>query len=170
MLVTNITAYTPWKPIVNGITGTNHDYVRFSLTCGQSVTFNVTLVDSATMGKVAVPRFRLTIADIDEGIDGRCSESIIVTGYESFELAPGTELTTETTPAGLLIKSGSRGSGADNPSNIYLSGVQKARAVQYIIAGTNTFTLTYKTSANAAGEVGYAGREIYMSGAVPALR
>jgi uncharacterized membrane protein len=170
MLVANITPYTPWKAQVNGMSGTNHDYVCFTQSCGQQVTFRFSLVDATTLSPVTLPRFRFTIADIDQGINGRCSESIILNGYESYVLAPATELTTEMTAAGLLVKSGARGTQADNPLSIYLSAKQKARAVQYIISGTDTFTLQYKTSPNGAGEEGYAGRRLCVSGTVPALR
>eukprot|EP00927_Polykrikos_kofoidii_P027199 TRINITY_DN2401_c0_g1_i6.p1 TRINITY_DN2401_c0_g1~~TRINITY_DN2401_c0_g1_i6.p1 ORF type:complete len:495 (-),score=68.98 TRINITY_DN2401_c0_g1_i6:106-1590(-) len=133
---------------------------RINGQCGTAVKLRFRLVGHYDGSPVVVPNVCLSFADIDGGIDGKCTEAVTIDGFDSFYLADKTELLVTTSDGATTFSATTRGQGSDNPADpSAMSDLQSRRAVGFSFpwASEIVATLTW-------GPDGYGGRNIFFSG------
>eukprot|EP00927_Polykrikos_kofoidii_P072560 TRINITY_DN68662_c0_g1_i1.p1 TRINITY_DN68662_c0_g1~~TRINITY_DN68662_c0_g1_i1.p1 ORF type:complete len:497 (-),score=72.52 TRINITY_DN68662_c0_g1_i1:235-1725(-) len=133
---------------------------RINGQCNSSVKLRFQLVNHDDGFAVVVPKFCLSFADIDAGIDGRCKEAVTVEGIRKPFLADKTDLLITTSNGATTFSAQTRGQGSDNPTNpSAMSDLQSRRAVGFTFSSVSEIvaTLTW-------GPGGFGGRNILFSG------
>jgi len=160
MEVTNTTPYTADNGDATGVDG---DFGRINMKCGTSTEFKFSFKSAINGQPITMDKFHFTFADLDQGEDGHCRESIMISGFDDYVLSAnsGLEVTqqTEDDTAYTVFTASALGDGEDNPQSVSLDDEQSSRAVSLKFTDTQSFTIRYVT-----GGEGYAGRLLYFAG------
>lgn len=170
MIIKNVSEYVPWNVQVNGMSG--DCFGMLSLACGQKVDLVFTFVNPIDLTEVPVTRFFFTLSDIDEGLSGRCRESVTVSGYKEFSVAHSTRLNVTETNGSVIFSGTKTSSQADNPDSAALTTEQEQQSVSFEFTETAMFRVTYSTqpsSSNDPQDKGYAGRRLLFTTTVASL-
>jgi len=158
MIIANISTYTPDSVESNGSPDGNC-FGQVNVKCGTSVQLRFSFADSTSGAPVTLSKFDFTMADIDQGVDGNCKESVIVDGYSDYAMRTDTEIVKSTSNGAKTFTASVHGTEADNPSELQMTDEQEKRAVSFLFENIQSFVITFATEAG-----GYGGRKLSFAG------
>jgi len=140
--------YEPENPRETGFQG---EYGSINIKSGTNVTITFEKYDPRNQAHVPFEHFFFTFFDLDQGPDGSASESITVRGWTRASLANRTEANVTRLPDGRTrFEATTEGSGSDNPRDpLQLTRQQFRRAVTILVAGVETFEVTFAVGPSA---------------------
>jgi hypothetical protein len=159
MIIANTSTYTPDSVDSNGSPDGNC-FGEINVKCGTSVQLRFSFTDTVTGAPIQLSRFEFTVADIDEGGDGKCKESIVVDGYEDYGMPTDTEIVKADDNGAKKFSATVHGTENDNPHDLTMTAVQEKRAVSFLFENIQSFTLTFATEDTG----GWKGRKMSFAG------
>jgi len=115
LVVTTDGAYTANEAQMNGA---KKDMGRINVKSGTSVSLKFSLVASQTQDPVTVPKFAITVFDMDEGNKGKARNKITACDADGVYTVQGGELVTETVNGCSSASSSTPGNGDNSPKGL----------------------------------------------------
>jgi hypothetical protein len=162
-----VTAANEYVPNNAGANGVWHDFARINAKCGTSTQFNFDLINSQTGGAIKVDRLCISFADLDEGLDDKCEESVKLSGFDSYYVSDDTQIVAEAAEGGqTTFVASTHGTGADNPRKPQsMNELATSRTVGVSFSDVSSFSATFTWGEGPYGN----GRDIFFAGPTPVM-
>jgi len=151
--------YQPNDPTKNGL---DDMFGRINGMCGTSVDLRFDLVRSSDGSPFVAERLCIEFSGIDAGVQGMCTESVAVGGFDGYFVTDTTALSSSISIVDGMTNftAGAHGTGVDNPMDPHsMSQVQKDRTVGFEFESVSGFSARFSW-----GSGGIGGRNIFFSG------
>lgn len=137
--------YQPSWPKENGY---KNYFGQINVKQGTNVSLTLGVYNMTSKEKIVVPRFVLTVFDLDQGKENRSVEFFTIANFKKVWLSNETELTqTDNDDGSSTFTATVEGSGTDNPTNpLALTPLQKNRAVTFEFEDLDEVPFTFGAS------------------------
>jgi hypothetical protein len=149
--------------VSNGNDGVFHDFGRLNMLCGKTGQFTFRFVDDVNGEPVNIDRLCWSFADLDTGLDGKCTESVTMGGFDSYYVAKGSELNVASSSDDdtMTFTASTHGTGSDNPQDpVAMSNLQASRSVGLVFTDVSVLTATVAVSEGPPSR----GRNVFFAG------